>query len=92
MSSTIGVGTSGQLRTKKNETQSPTFAIYKNKLKMDKRHIDKLQPHKSPREHREENLRYSMQHYFHQYVFQNKGHKGKNKQMGPHQNKKLLHG
>ena len=29
---------------------------------------------------------------FYQYVPYNKGHKGKSKQMGLHQNKKLLHG
>ena len=32
------------------------------------------------------------QQYFHQCVPQSKGHKGKNKQIGSHQNKKLLHG
>ena len=32
------------------------------------------------------------QQYFHQCVPQSKGHKGKNKQMGPHQIKKLLYG
>ena len=33
-----------------------------------------------------------MQQYFHQYVIWSKGQKGKNKQMRPYQNKKLLHG
>ena len=32
-----GVGRSGQLRAKKNETQSPTYTIHKNKFKVDKR-------------------------------------------------------
>ena len=49
----------------KNENQ-PTYATYKNKLKMDKRLKYKLQYHKYPRgEHREENPRYCMQQYFH---------------------------
>ena len=53
----------------KNETRSPTYAIYKNKLKMDKRLKYKSRHHKSPRgEHREKNLRYFMQQYFHQYI------------------------
>ena len=76
---------------KKKETRSPTYTIHKNKLKVDKRLKYKLQHHKSPREEqRQENLRYSTQQYFHQYVPWRKGHKGKNKQMGPHQIKKLL--
>ena len=33
----------------KNETQPPTYTIYKNKLKMDKRLKYKSQCHKSPR-------------------------------------------
>ena len=36
-SSTNGVRRSGQLRAKKNDTRSPTYAIQKSKLKMDKR-------------------------------------------------------
>ena len=48
----------------KNETRSPTYTIHENKLKVDKRLKYKLQHHKSPRgEHRQENLRYSIQHY-----------------------------
>ena len=73
----------------KNETWSPTYTIHKNKLKMDKRCKYKSWYHKSPRgEYRQENLGYSMQQYFHQYVPYSKEHKGKNKQMGSHQNKK----
>ena len=53
----------------KNETRSPTYTIHKNKLTVDKRLKYKLQHHKSPRgEHRQENLRYSTEQYFHQYV------------------------
>ena len=44
-----GVGRSGQAYTK-NETQSQTYTIHKNKLKMDKRLKYKSQHHKSPRE------------------------------------------
>ena len=54
----------------KNETRSPTYTIHENKLKVDKRLKYKLQHHNSPRgEHRKENFRYSMQQYFHQYVY-----------------------
>ena len=49
----------------KNETRSPTYAIHKNKLRMDKRLKYKSQHHVSPTEHRQENLRYSKQQYFH---------------------------
>ena len=50
----------------KNETRSPTYAIHKNKLKMDKRLKYKLGHHKSPRrEKRQENFRYFTQQYFH---------------------------
>ena len=67
---------------KKNETQPPTYTIYKNKHKMDKRLKYKSQHCESPRgEHRQENLRYSMQQYFHCYVPQSKGHKRKNKHL-----------
>ena len=46
----------------KNETRPPTNTILNNKLKMDKRVKYKLSYHKSPGgEHRQENLRYSMQ-------------------------------
>ena len=46
----------------KNETWPPTYTIHKNKLKMDKRFKYKLWHHKTSRgEHRQENLRYSMQ-------------------------------
>ena len=38
------------------------------------------------------NLRYSMQQHPHRHVPKSEGHKGKNKQMGHHQNKKLLYG
>ena len=42
----------------KNETRSATYAIHKNKLKMDKRLKYKSQHHKSLRgDHRQENLR-----------------------------------
>ena len=48
-----------------NETRTPTYAIHKNKLKMDKRLKYKSQYHKSTTgEHRQKNLRYSMQQYF----------------------------
>ena len=54
---------------KKNETRSPTYTIHKNKFKVDKRLKYKLRYHKSPRgQHRQENLRYSTQQYFHQYI------------------------
>ena len=54
---------------KKNETQPPTYTIYKNKHKMDKRLKYKSWHHKSPRgEHRWKNLKYSMQQYFHQNI------------------------
>ena len=50
----------------KNVTQSPTYTIHKNKFKVDKRLKHKLQHHKCPKEeHRQENLRYSIQQYFH---------------------------
>ena len=49
----------------KNETRSPTYAKLENKLKMYKRLKYNLKHQKSPREHRQENLRYSMQQYFH---------------------------
>ena len=39
-----------QLHAKKNETQSPTYAIHKNKFKMDKILKYKSWYHKSPRE------------------------------------------
>ena len=53
----------------KNETRSPTYTIHKNKFKVDKRLKYMSQHHKSPRgKHRQENLRYYMQQYFHQYV------------------------
>ena len=49
----------------KNETWSPTYTILKNKFKVDKRLKNKSWHHKSPTgEHRQENLRYSMQQYF----------------------------
>ena len=51
----------------KDETRSTTYTIHKNKLKMDERLKYKSRYHKSPRgEHRQENLSYSMQQYFHQ--------------------------
>ena len=54
-SSTNGVGRSGQLHAKKNETRPSTYTIYKNKLKKDKRLKYKSWHHKSPRgEHRQE--------------------------------------
>ena len=46
----------------KNETQSPTYTIHKNKFKVDKRLKYKLSHHKSPTgKHRQENLRHSTQ-------------------------------
>ena len=43
----------------KYKTPLPTYAIHKNKLKMDKRLKYKSQYHKSPRgEHRQEKFRY----------------------------------
>ena len=54
---------------KKNETRSPAYAIHKNKFKVDKRVKYKSWYHKSPRgEHKQENLRYSTQQYFHWYA------------------------
>ena len=54
---------------KENEIWPPTYTIHKNKLKIGKRLKCKSWYHKSPRgEHTQENLRYSMQQYFHQYV------------------------
>ena len=59
----------GDLDMQKNETLLPTYTIHKNKLKVDKRLKYKSQHHKSPRgEHRQENLRYAMQQYLHQYI------------------------
>ena len=50
----------------KNETRSPTYAIHKNKLKMDKRLKYKLYHHKSPRgKHWQEGLRHSTQQHPH---------------------------
>ena len=50
----------------KSETWSPTYTMHKSKLKMDKRLKYKLQYHKSSRgDDTEENVRYSMQQYFH---------------------------
>ena len=70
---------------KKNETQLPTYTIHKNKFKVDKRFNYKLWHHRSPkRKHWQENLRHAMQQYFHWYVAQSKGQKGKNIQMGVH--------
>ena len=67
--------------------------ICQNKVKMDKILKYQMGHHKSPREkHRQENFRYSMQQYFHQYNPQGKEYKGKNKQMGLYQTKKLLYG
>ena len=48
-----------------NETWSPTYSIHKNKFKVDKRLKYKSWHHECPRgEHRQENLRYSMQNVF----------------------------
>ena len=53
----------------KNGMRPPTYTIHQNKLKVDKRLKYKSQPQKSPRgEYRQENLRYSTQQYFHQYI------------------------
>ena len=53
----------------KNESKPPTYTIHKNKLKMDKRLKYKSEHYKCPTgEHRQENVRYSLQEYFHQYV------------------------
>ena len=77
----------------KKETRPPTYTICQNKLKMDKRLKYKLRHHKSPRgKHRQENFSFPTQPYFHPYIFCGKGNKGKNKQMGLHQIKKLLRG
>ena len=58
----------------KNETWPSTYIIHKNKLKMNKRLKYKLWHHKSPRgERRQENFRYPMQQYFHQYIPLGKG-------------------
>ena len=54
---------------KKNESQSPTYTIHKNKFKVDKRFKYKSWHHKSPRGgHRQGNLRHSMQEHLHGYV------------------------
>ena len=54
---------------KKNETQSPTYTIQKNKFKVGKRLKYKSWHHKSPRgKHWPLNLRHSMQHHLHGYV------------------------
>ena len=53
---------------KKNETWLQICTIHINKLKMDKRLKCKSWHHQSPRKDRQENLRYSMQQYFHWYV------------------------
>ena len=51
--------------TQKNGTLPPNYTLHKNKLKMEK-DIYKSQHHKSPtEEHRQGNLIYSMQQYFH---------------------------
>ena len=77
----------------KNETRSPTNTIRKNKFKMDKRLKYKSEHHKSPRaKHWQENLRHSTQQHPHRHVPLSKGRDGKNKEMGFHQNKKLLCG
>ena len=86
---------SGDLNSymQKNETRSPTYTAHKNKLKMDKRLKYKSYHHKSPRgKHWQVDLRNYTQQHPHRHIPQSKGRKGKNKQMGPHQNKKLLHG
>ena len=50
----------------KKETLPLTYTKHKNKLKMDKRLKYKSWHHESPRgEHRQENLSYFMQYYFH---------------------------
>ena len=49
----------------KSEVWSPTYTTHKNKFKVNKRLKYKLWHNKSPtEEHRQENLRYSMQHIF----------------------------
>ena len=53
----------------KNETQSPTYAIHKNKFKVDKRLKYKSQHHESPRgKHWQENLRHSTQRHPHRHI------------------------
>ena len=53
----------------KNETQSPTYNIHKNKFKVDKRLKDKSQDHKSPRgKHWQENLRHSMKQHPYRHI------------------------
>ena len=58
-----------QKKTKQNkEIPPPNHIIHKNKLKVDKSLKYKSQHHKSPiGEHRQENFRYPMKQYFHQY-------------------------
>ena len=76
----------------KSETRPPTQTTHQNKLKMDKRLKYKILYHKSPREeHRQENVNPTQQ-YFHWYIPEGKGNKGKNTQLGLHQINKLLHG
>ena len=59
------VGRAGQIYAK-NETQAPTYTIHKNKFKVDKRFKYKSYHHQTPGgEHRQENLTYSTQQYFH---------------------------
>ena len=44
-----GVGKIRQICAKKKETEHPSYAIYKNKLKMDERLKCKTRKHKNPR-------------------------------------------
>ena len=68
----------------KNEAQISTYTIHKNKLKMDKRLKCKSRHHKSPRgEHRQKNLRYFMQQYFHRYIPQRTTGKHKTHGLNP---------
>ena len=91
-----GVGRAGQLHEKKNETWSLIYTIHKNKLKVDKRIKYKLLHHKNHSGgHSPEGRKIS--DIPHSNIFTDmsprarEGHKGKNKQMELHQNKKLLH-
>ena len=72
----------------KNETRAPTYAIHKNKFKVDKNLNISCDTIKIL----EENTGRKISDIPHSNIFTDMSPKGKNKQMGPHQNKKLLHG
>ena len=78
------------MQKKKNETRPPIYTIHQNKLKMDKR----LKHSRDTIKVLEENIDRKISDIPHSSIFTDMSprHKGKKKQMGCHQNKKLLHG